>query len=176
MTYDRLSLWALRADHPQEPRVLFSMCLPRDGRSANPLFENPAKAQARWDEQVGDALKSAIRRAGSAGRASASPILAGLRAAAADPDFADGTAARRLVLVSDLLEYQRDGFSLYDESASFAAWRETGAPADLDGVRLRVVTLDRPSDATAQANARTAFWDPYFAATDAAAVDFDPAP
>jgi hypothetical protein len=176
--HERLSIWSLRADHPQEPRNLFSRCLPRDGSQINPLFENAAKAQARWDEQVGAALESAARRAGSSGRGDASPILAGLRAAAADPDFSAEIPQRRLVLVSDLLEHARDGFTLYDAAADFAAWRtqDAAGPADLAGVTVRVAPLDRPEHAAAQRRARAAFWEPYFAAADAEGVSFDPMP
>lgn len=175
--YDRLTLAALRADRPQEPRLFFSLCNPGDGRSVNPLIQNAAQAQARWQAAFGDALDSAVRRAGAGRSAPASPILAGLRAIAADPDFGEEIAARRLVLVSDLLEHEPDGFSLYAEAASFEAWRaqSPAAPADLSGVAVRIATLDRPDRAPAQARAR-AFWEAYFAAAGADEARFDPAP
>ena len=47
----------------------------------------------------------------------ASPILAGVRAVAADPDFGAEIPRRRLVLVSDLLEHDPQGFSLYVSDA-----------------------------------------------------------
>lgn len=175
--YDKLTIAALRADRPQEPRLLFSLCNPGDGRSANPLFQNSVRAQEKWQSAFGDALERAVRRAGGGRGANASPILAGLRAAAADPDFGSEIPARRLVLVSDLLEYEPGGFSLYVESADFAAWRaqSTSGPADLVDVSVRVTTLDRPDDAAAQARARI-FWEHYFDASGAAEVRFDPAP
>lgn len=172
----RLSIFALRADLAQEPRLLFSMCLPRDGSQSNPLFENPARAQARWDESVGAALRGAIGRAASGRTARASPILASLRAVVAEPGFETGP--RRLVLVSDLLEYAPDGFSLYEENASFAVWRAGTAqgPPDLSGVDVRVAMLDRPEHAEAQAAARSHFWPAFFEAAGARSVRFDPAP
>src|SRR5262245_15826335 len=54
--YDRLTLMSLRADRPQEPRRLFSLCNPGDGRSANPLFQNTRQAQERWEEAFGAEL------------------------------------------------------------------------------------------------------------------------
>lgn len=175
--YDRLTLAALRADRPQEPRLLFSLCNPGDGQSVNPLIQNTRMAQERWQEAFGDQLDRALRRAGSGRGARASPIIAGLRAVAADPEFAPGASARRLVLISDLLEYAPNSFSLYDETATFAAWRNTGAALpDLSGVSLRITPLDRPEQSAAQANATQQFWPAFLDAAGARRVDIDPHP
>lgn len=175
--YERLTIAALRADRPQEPRLLFSLCNPGDGRDANPWFQNTRRAQARWDEAFGAELDAAVRRASGGRAGAASPIAAGVRAAAADPDFAADIPRRRLVLVSDLLEHAPNGFSLYADRADFTAFRAAGnAVPDLGGVSVRVVMLDRPDDAARQAPARADFWPAFFADSDAQAVEFDPAP
>jgi hypothetical protein len=156
---------------------LFSKCLPRPPERANPLFENARMAQARWDEDFAQALDRALRSAASGGPARASPILAGLRAVAADPEFGPEVPRRRLVLVSDLLEHDPDGFSLYVSGADYAAWRAGAAagPADLARVDLRVVPLDRPDHAERQAEALDRFWPAYFDAADVQSVSIDPA-
>lgn len=176
--YGRFTLAAIRADRPQEPRILFSLCNPGDGRDANPLYQNTRRAQETWDAAFGDALDRAVRRAGGGRGANASPLLAGVRAAAADPDFGPEIAARRFVLVSDLLEFMPGGFSLYDDAASFDTWRaaDPAGPAELSRVAVRIVPLDRPGDAAAHARARDAFWPRYFDAAGAARVTFDPTP
>lgn len=175
--YDRLSIAALRPDRPQEPRVLFSLCNPGDGRDANPLFQNTKRAQERFDSAFGSELDAAVRRASGGRSASASPISAGVRAIAADPDFGVEIASRRLVLISDLLEHTPRAFSLYAEGADFAGFRAGGGrAADLSGVTVRIVTLDRPEHSTRQDHARRAFWAPYFEDSGAADVAFDPAP
>jgi hypothetical protein len=173
--YDRLTILALRADAPQEPRALFSMCLPRDARRANPLFENPAHMQARWDAGVGKALKSATRRAAATGPAQVSPILASVRAASADPDFVSAKT-KRLVLISDLLENDPAGFSAYraggaddDELA-----RALSRPAALRGVSVRIVTFDRPDELSRQDAARALLWTPFFQRSGAEPVSWDP--
>lgn len=175
--HQRLTIMALRAARPQEPRILFSKCLPPDGSRTNPLFANPRQAQERWDASVGQALTGAVRRAGGGGLADSSPILAGLRAVAADPDFGADIPQRRLVLVSDLLEHETRGFSLYSETADFRTWQADPAnrPADLEAVDIRVTPLDRPDHAARQARAQT-FWEQYFDAAGARRVRFDPAP
>jgi len=181
--YGRFTLASVRADRPQEPRLLFSLCNPGDGRDANPLYQNTRRAQEKWDEAFGDALDRAVRRASGGRAANASPLIAGVRAAAADPEFASAIEARRFVLISDLLEFtpvtpRRPGFSLYSPAATFDTWRaaDPNGPAELSGVAVRIAPLDRPDDAAAQARARDSFWPRYFDAAGAARVSFDPAP
>lgn len=175
--YDRFTLMRLNARRPQEPTILFSKCLPRPPDQANPLFENPRRAQELWDEAFADALDRALRSAQAGGVQRASPILAGLRAVAADPDFGAEIARRRLVLVSDLLEHDPDGFSLYAEAADYAAWaaRSPFGPPDLTAVDARVAILDRPDHADRQAAALLEFWPAYFDAASVNSVSFDPA-
>lgn len=172
-TYDRLTILALRPDQPAEPRVLFSLCLPRDASTANPLFENPARLQARWDENIGKALQAAQRRAGATAPAPVSPIVAAVRAAAADPDFI-GPKQRRFVLISDLLENDPAGFSIYRDIAADPA-AALARPAALEGASVRVIPLDRSEDAARQDAAKARLWAPFFDASGAADVTWDPA-
>lgn len=176
--YDRITLMRLNSRRPQEPAILFSKCLPRPPEQANPLFENARMAQQRWDADFASALDRALRSASSSGPNRASPILAGIRAVAADPDFGAEVPHRRLVLVSDLLEHEPAGFSLYVSGADYAAWRATApaGPPDLTRVDLRIVPIDRPDHAERQAAALQVFWPAFFDAAGAESVSFDPAP
>lgn len=173
---DRFTLMRLDARRPNEPRILFSKCLPKPPDQTNPLFENPRLAQEHWDASFEDALDAALRSAQAASRQRASPLVAGLRAAAADPDFI-APSARRLVLISDLLEHNLDGFSLYAANADFESWRASdarGLPA-LDDVSVRVAALDRPDHAEAQARAGI-FWRRFLDESGARDIAFDAAP
>ncbi|MBC7769252.1 MAG: hypothetical protein H7124_10740, partial [Phycisphaerales bacterium] len=107
-----------------------------------------------------------------------SPIIAGLRAVAADPDYDPSIPHRRLVLVSDLLEHDPQGFSLYVSDTNYAAWQAQGSnrPPDFARVDLRVVPIDRPDHADAQAVAMARFWPAFFDASDVQSVSTDPAP
>lgn len=175
--YDRLTVLRLNAARPQEPAILFSRCLPRPPEQTNPLFENARHNQARWDAAFADALNRALRSASTGGRAAHSPILAGLRAVAADPDFDAGIPRRRLVLISDLLEHNPQGFSHYAASADYAAWRSqnTQNMPDFSAVSVRIAPLDRPEHAGRQAFALEHFWPAYFEAAAVESVSFDPA-
>lgn len=176
--YERLTLMRLSARRPQEPTILFSRCLPRPPERANPLWENAHHAQERWDAAFADALERALRSAQAGGAARASPIIAGVRAVAADPDFGAEIAHRRLVLVSDLLEHDPAGVSFYAAAADFATWRATAphGPPDLTSVDIRVVPLDRPDYTQRQASALQTFWPAFFEAAAVESVTIDPAP
>jgi hypothetical protein len=176
--YERLTLMRLNVRRPQEPSILFSRCLPRPPEQTNPLFENARMTQARWDEDFAGALDRALRSAGSSGPARASPIVAGLRAVAADPDFGPEIAHRRVVLVSDLLEHDPNGVSFYISEPNYAVWRAASAfdPPDLSQVDVRIVPLDRPDHAERQSAAMDEFWPAFFAAAHARTVSVDPAP
>lgn len=176
--YDRLTIMRISVRRPQEPTILFSRCLPRPPEETNPLFENARTVQATWDEDFAQALDSALRSAGSGGPQRASPIVAALRAVAADPEFGAEIPRRRLVLMSDLLEHNPQGFSLYVPEANYADWRAQASnrPPDLARVDMRVVPIDRPDDAERQANAMEHFWPAFFDAADVQSVSIDPAP
>jgi len=176
--FDRLTIMRINVRRPQEPAILFSKCLPRPPEQTNPLFENARMTQERWDEDFAGALDRALRSAQSGGAQGASPIVAALRAVAADPDFGPEIPRRRLVLMSDLLEHDPEGFSLYVSDADYASWRAAapaGAP-DFARIDLRVVPIDRPDHAERQAVALARFWPAFFDAADVQSVSFDAAP
>lgn len=176
--YDRLTIMRINVRRPQEPSILFSKCLPRPPEQTNPLFENARMTRERWEQDFAGALDGALRSAASAGPARASPIVAALRAVAADPDYDPSISRRRLVLVSDLLEHDPQGYSLYVSGANYAAWRERSpvGPPDFSGVDLRIVPIDRPDHAERQAAALERFWPAFLSAASVQTVSTDPAP
>lgn len=176
--YERFTLMRLNPRKPQEPTILFSKCLPLPPERANPFVQNPRQAEENWDKSFADALDAALRSAQSSGPNRASPLLAGLRAIAADPDFGAEIPRRRLVIVSDMLEHDPAGFSLYAVAADYPAWlRRNGAPPpDLSQVGVRIVPIDRPDHSADQTRAMAAFWPAYFGASHAQTVSIDAAP
>jgi hypothetical protein len=178
LQYERLTVLRMNVRRPQEPTVLFSRCLPRPPNEINPLFENARLAQARWDEAFEAVLDGALRRAQSGGRGNASPIIESVRAAANDPEFDARIPQRRLVIASDMLEHEREGFSLYVAGATYEDWAATSAlPApDLSRIEVRVASLDRPEHAALQAVSLTIFWPAFFEAAGAQTTTFDTAP
>lgn len=172
--FDRFTVMKLNPRRPQEPQLLFSRCLPRAPTDANPLFENTRLAQRIWEQEFQGALDAATRTAQSGAGARTSPILASLRAIAADADFGAEIENRRVVVISDLLEHEPGAFSLYDAGADYSVWRTTSAPPDFSNVELRIVPLDRPEHGAAQAAALRSFWPVFFRETGARTVSIDP--
>lgn len=162
--WGRLTVMSLRPDAEREPRELFSACTPGDRTSANPIWENVAALEAQREDLFDAPLSAALSGAKGGRSADGSPIVEGVYAAASDPDFAG--ERRRFVLVSDLLQYAPGRFTLYDATQSWESYRNSqGAlrtPPDLSGVIVRIVPLERPDRGAQQANARAAFWQPYF--------------
>lgn len=175
--YDRLTVVRLNVRRPQEPARLFSRCLPRPPELANPLFENTRQVGERWETDFAAALEAALRSAQSGGTARASPIVASLRAVAADPDFGPEVARRRLILISDLLEHDPRGYSHYVSQPEYSGWAAVSptGPPDLSGVEVRLVPLDRPEHAARQAEAMRLFWPAFFDASGVRSLQVDPA-
>ncbi len=176
--YDRLTVMRLNVRRPQEPLRLFSRCLPRPPEQSNPLLENARMTQRHWEEEFEGILGAATRSAQSGSPQRSSPILASVRAIAADPDFDAEITRRRIVLVSDLLEHDPEGFSLYVPDANYSHWRANSpaGPPDLSLVDVRLAPLDRPEHAERQAVALQEFWPAYLNAADVQSVSIDPAP
>jgi hypothetical protein len=175
-TGDRLSVLLLDARDAREPRTLFSLCNPGDGRSVNPWIANTGAAQRRWEAAFAEPLADAVAQAARGRPGDASPIVEALAAAAHAPLFDPGSR-RRIVLVSDLLEHHPGGFSLFDPTASLETFAASSGAArsalDLTGVSLRVTPIDWPERAALQRNAREAFWEPLLDASGAEAVTWD---
>lgn len=169
--WGRLTLMSLRPDAEREPRLLFSACTPGDRSDANPIWENVGALERKRADQFDAPLNAALSGAKGGRSADGSPIVEGLYAAVSDPDFAG--EERRLILVSDLLQYAPGKFSLYDPKQTWERYRVSqGAlrsPPSLDDVAVRVVVLERADRAAIQDNARANFWTPYF--DDAGAPD-----
>ena len=175
--WGRLTLLTLRPDDTSAPRALFDGCTPGDRDTANPLWENVQKLErikrARFDEP----LEAALTGARGGRSAEGSPIVEGLYAAAADPDFVATPARRKLVLVSDLLQFAPGRFSLYAPDQSWALYKVSpGAlrtPPDLTSVDVRVVVLERRDKGAPQTVAQRGFWTPYFDEAGAKSVAWE---
>lgn len=174
----RLSVVSLRPETPREPGVTFSRCRPRTAAETNPILDDPAAAEARFAEAFAEPLARALRQAGGRARAGnlGSPIIDAIVAVAGEPGFADG--ARRLVLVSDLMERRPGAFSAYADPIAFESWSRSpdavGRIAALEGVDVRIVPLDRPEIPALQAGMRERFWPGYFDAAGVRALVVDP--
>lgn len=166
--YGRLTLVVPNSASPYDPAQVFTGCSPGSAAEANPIFQNPKMIEQAWErrfhapmlERTDDALRDTV--------APSSPLMEAMYTLADRPDFQTRVPARRLILVSDLMQHSQ-GFSMYKsgaEGAAFAASDLAGMRAQLDGVSVVARIVPRQVYALPLADVK-AFWRDWFAATGA---------
>ncbi len=172
----RLTLLLLNPDDAGAPVELASLCNPGRAADADPLFHTTSRIDKDWQEGFAAPLDAALAKAGATGAAAASPIIATIAAALTRPDFDRRVPARRLLIVSDLLEYTKGGYSqlaggnLWKAYAASALARDM--PLDLHGVSVAVDYLARPRFAAVQGDTHRRFWVRLFTEAGAPQVQF----
>ena len=155
------------------PERLFARYYP--GRRVNPIWGNPARVAARCDSLFWKPMLEQLH-ALPAGSADHSPILESVREIAEQPEFADPTKPRRLLIVSDLFE-NTDILSFYKNVPAFEGFESSPAfgraRANLGGVVVEVLYLARPGESAATADQLREFWRSYFSACGAGPVRFE---
>ncbi len=174
-TGDRLSLYAIQADAPdQDARLveLFSRCRPRDGSQADFNFENPLMIKKRFKEQFVDPLKKAVAGIDPKITARSSPILSVLHKLAQTPGF---TLAQRreLILFSNLMEnsaqfsHYRSGCRNFQQVLN-RSLRTLDVKDLLTGVDVTVFLIQNGQRMRGLAD----WWRQYFTYAGAAGVEF----
>lgn len=148
---------------------LFSLCKPRDGKSARSFDENKKFLQRHYEERFGEPLEEALRKAIPGGGADRSPIMESLLDLAILPEFRRDKNDRRLVIFSDLMQHS-SSWSQYRQIGSFEEFMATPVGAslvpDLGDIELRLYYLMRfqKNGAPLQGQAHYPFWERYFEA------------
>jgi hypothetical protein len=143
-------------------RVAFSLCKPPDGSGANPLTENRRLLEKHYHAAFAGPLHAALETLAHTGDADTSPILETLYTVLLA--FEAGARERRLLLVSDLLEYSSLG-NFYRAGYRWDALKEAPRIQAMQG-RLRhvdVTVLLRTTARTRihQHRQHAAFWHAY---------------
>lgn len=150
---DEFTLWVM-GTHPEgRLRRVFHQIFP--GRGGNPWTTNPDQIAARCDSLFERPLLHAIDEETIVGESPISPIRASIEEIAAELRSA-GTNSRRLIVVSDLIEWPEPS--------------GLGIPGALDETSVEVWLLTRPRDEGLQDGAQREFWRAYFTACGAASV------
>jgi len=172
----RLSIVAINDSDPTQPVELFSGCNPGRSSDVNPLFVTAGKVDAEWTVSFGKPVEAAIAAAIDRPETPSSPLIATTAALLTRPDFDTSVAARRLVMVSDMIEHQKGGYSHLAGSDFWKGYANSGlaryAALDLRGVAVAIDYLARPQYATVQGLAHRRFWQRLFAEAGAAEVTF----
>ena len=122
--YGRLTVMTPNAASPYDPRVIHVACSPGSAEEANPIFENPKMVEQTWQSDFYNPLNTAVEEALMDTRQPSSPLTEAIYSIADRADFQADGSARRVVLVSDLMQHS-DGFSFYRVGADYDAYLGT---------------------------------------------------
>lgn len=169
----RLIITSLNPDAPFEPAELISVCNPGKGESANPLLVTRSKVEKRWQSLYADPIDKAVQQSLNLGTSERSPIIITLAALVARADFDTRVSARRLVVISDLLEHEKGVYSQLRGGDFWAAYQSSPLPKtahlDLHSVSVAIDYLQRGKFAAIQGPRHQAFWQRLL--TEAGAID-----
>lgn len=172
----RLILVSLNPDAPWEPTELVSVCNPGKGETANPFLVTRSKVEKRWQAAYGDPIDKAVQQSLDRGTSERSPIIITLAALLARADFDTRVTARRLVVISDLLEHQKGIYSQLRGGDLWAAYQASTLPKtarlDLHNVSVAIDYLQRGNFAGIQGPRHQAFWERLLKETGASDVTF----
>jgi hypothetical protein len=143
---------------------------------ANPFYQNPDRIARVWKRDFANKLDQAVSALANAPTAERSPILDSIAAASWRRDFDRRIPNRRLIVVSDLLEYDPGDFSLYRKGNPWLRFRHSAvsgqAQAELSGVSVQIELLRRPAWLALQAGTVRAFWQQWLGQRGATSVEF----
>lgn len=172
----KLTLLVLNPADPAQPIELVSVCNPGRAADADPVFHTGSRIDREWHAAFAAPIASAVAGTADAAPAAASPIIATIVGALTRPDFDARVGERRLVIISDLLEHSKGGYSqlaggnLWKAYAGSALARESALY--LHGVSVAVDYLTRPRYAAVQGEAHRRFWTRLFEEAGATATGF----
>ena len=160
------TLIAVGAVRPQPAGrgVDFALCKPLEGSGANELYQNPRLVAERYEKGFRQPFAANLEKMLTADGADRSPIMESLQAVlAATPGFLDAAYARRVLIISDLLQhsaifsfYRGDTWRKFQRSRDFARLART-----LQGVDVEILRLPRPEAKIDSAEVGN-FWANYF--------------
>jgi len=169
---ERLSLYELdERGRLRDSR--FSLCNPGQGSQINPLYRNPARVQARFEQQFEAPLREVLTDLVEPKEAPASPILEALARLALEDSFDLATPGRRVILVSDMLQNSNETFTVYGRARGafpdrlpspgiVAAEIDDRYGSSLRGVRVEVFLIPREGWEMEQSGPLQGYWNEVF--------------
>lgn len=160
---ERFTLFELDARGEIDPRGRFSLCNPGRGSQVNPLFRNPEKIEARYNELFEGPLEAVVADLVEPKEAPASPILEAIARLALTENFGRDVEERHLIVVSDMLQNSTI-FSAYSSAPlppaeEIAEAVEDRFGSDLRGVELEVRLIPREGRMDQQRGPLRELWE-----------------
>ncbi|MFN7057020.1 hypothetical protein [Hyphomonas sp.] len=144
--YGRLTLAVPNSALAHDPKTIISVCSPGSADGANPIFQNPRMIEQAWRTRFQAPAMAGADTILLDTVAPSSPLLEAVFTLSARPDFQAGTPARRMILVSDLMQHSRD-FSMYRTGTDYEPFEASPLNAlrpRLDGVEVAARIVPRP--------------------------------
>lgn len=163
---ERLTLFELGADGEFNPRGEFSLCNPGRGNQVNALFRNPQQIEERYAERFEGPLEEVLADLIEPKEAPASPILEAVVRLAQTENFSPDAPARRLIIVSDMLQ-NSDIFTAYGSAElppaeEIAELIEARYGDELRGVEIEVRLIPRKNRVDQQRGPLRELWEDIF--------------
>lgn len=159
--------------------ALISICNPGRGADMNSLYQNPAMAERRWEEEFRDRLIRTLDDVVTRADSQQSLILEAVRAVATESfgRVALDGSEKHLTVFSDLLQHAPGEYSQYSRPlADYGTFRQGryghATRTNLSGVHVRVFYIERPSTHHLQDGSHQKFWFEYFQAGGAVVEGF----
>jgi hypothetical protein len=166
--YGKLEFYTVEPIEGRPLRPRYAMCNPGRGEEIDPTIANPRRVEEMWRSGYRVPLEEALDDIIEFGSASSSPIMESIQSVAVT-EFGPGKrsdATLRLVLASDLLQHTR-GYSHYRGIEDFERFRASPyyrkVRADLRGVEIELLYLQRDKQIELGARKHVTFWEDYFA-------------
>lgn len=166
-TLARLEIFSLSALPGKVLESELVICNPGDGNELSSIYQNPAMARRRWEEDFWGQLRPIIDGELDAPESLQSPIFEGIQSIAVAtfgrPQY-DGVP-KRLVIVSDMLQYVPGAESHYRSVTSIEELRNSAyfnrVRTDLRGLDAEIIYIQR-AESTVQGVEHIRFWEGYF--------------
>ncbi|PKP79826.1 MAG: hypothetical protein CVT79_17995 [Alphaproteobacteria bacterium HGW-Alphaproteobacteria-18] len=166
--FGRLTLSVPNAASPYDPVTVWSACSPGSAAAANPLFQNPKMIEQAWQSKFHKPLMASAETVLIDTVAPSSPLMEAIFTLADRPDFQGQVPARRLILVSDLMQHSKE-FSMYKTGTAWEAFEGSslmGMRPGLEGVEVVARVVPRQEYALPLGEVK-AFWLRWFKDTGA---------
>ncbi|MCS6879267.1 MAG: hypothetical protein RMK73_07865 [Geminicoccaceae bacterium] len=162
----KIALYLAEADDFERLAPVLALCNP--GSEANPLYQNPKRMRARYEEQFKKRLDTVIEALLRPSPRKTSPIMESIKAVCIDAFGAvPANVPLRLLVVSDLLQHSPIASHYRDKNFEnfLKDPKMSGVLVDCKGADVEVIyvlRLGKDGRPTIQNRAHQRFWDLYF--------------
>lgn len=167
--YGRMTIIVPSSASPFDPKTVFSACSTGSAAGANPIFQNPRMIEQAWRTRFHAPMMAAADEVLIDTVAPSSPLLEAVYVLSGRADFQGQVPARRLIVVSDLMQHSKD-FSMYRSGAVYEPFEASALNSrrpGLGGVEVVARIVPRPEYPLPLEEVK-AFWKRWLEEADAA--------